>query len=130
MEPIFKILIVEDHVLLREGFRDILSNKFPKVAIEEAGNGDQATEKLTTFKPHLIFMDIGLPGKHGIELTKEIKSNHPDSKVVILTGLGPYYNKAAYECGADWYFEKGLSPLDEIFAKIEESMTSFPLTTL
>jgi DNA-binding NarL/FixJ family response regulator len=129
MEPIFKILIVEDHIPIREYLRDILTARFPSIAIEEAGNGDEVSEKLIISKPHFIFMDIGLPGKNGIELTREIKTSHPDIKIFILTGLGRSYEKAAYASGADGFLEKGITSLEEICGKIESSMAGFPPST-
>jgi len=73
-------------------------------------------QKIAASRFDLIVMDIALPGKNGLELTKEIKVNHGDIKIVILTGLGGGYKKAAFNCGADDYLLKGISSLEEILA--------------
>jgi DNA-binding NarL/FixJ family response regulator len=65
-----------------------------------------------------------LPGKNGLQLTREIKANHPDIRIVILTGLGRHYKKAALKSGADGFFEKGRFSLEEIFATFDPSLPS------
>lgn len=103
-----KTLLIEDNVTFRQTFKKILAELFPSMAIEEAGDGVEAFEKIQWFTPDLIFMDIRLPGKNGLELTKMIKQTHPLTAVVLLTDYNlPEYREAAFASGADDFVIKG-----------------------
>jgi DNA-binding NarL/FixJ family response regulator len=77
--------------------------------IEEAGNGNEALRKAHALLPDVVFMDIGLPGESGLEVTKRIKKNFPGITVIILTSYdSPEYREAAFQCGANYFFAKGV----------------------
>ena len=78
-----KILLVDDHEVVRLGLKALLSNYPYFVVVAEASNADEAISKAVDFKPDVIVMDIRLPGKSGIEATREIMHKLPDTKVVI-----------------------------------------------
>ncbi len=72
------------------------------------------------FHPDLIFMDIKLPGESGLELTKQIKDEFPETIVIVLTNYDlPEYRVAAYESGADHFLGKGLSTAEEILGLVD-----------
>lgn len=103
----FRTMLVEDNTLFRESLRDSLTVQFSSMEIVEAGNGSEALEKLHSFSPHLIFMDIRLPGQNGLELTKMIKELHPDIIIIILTNYDlPEYRQAAVRFKADHFLSK------------------------
>jgi DNA-binding NarL/FixJ family response regulator len=103
-----RTLIVEDNVTFRNTFKEVLCNKFPFMVVEEAMNGAEAMEKVETFLPELVFMDIRLPGETGLELTKKIKASHPQILIIILTDYNLLeYQKAAFDSGADDFVVKG-----------------------
>ena len=103
-----RTLIVEDNATLRKTFKEVLRKKFPSMVIEEAMDGTEATEKVETFLPHLVFMDIRLPGETGLELTKKIRVSHPEMHIIVLTDYNlPEYRKAAFDSGADDSVVKG-----------------------
>ncbi len=103
----FRILIVEDVNLFREAFKAILQKFFPMIAICESADGGDALQKVDAFLPDLIFMDIRLPGRSGLELTKKIKATHPNIPTLILTEHDmPEYRKVASRYGADGFFAK------------------------
>ncbi|MBX3048097.1 MAG: response regulator transcription factor [Anaerolineales bacterium] len=80
-----KILLVDDHEVVRLGLKSLLSN-YPKFeVVAEAGNAEQAIRLAAEYKPDVIVMDIRLPGKSGIEATREITTAQPDTKVIMLT---------------------------------------------
>ena len=101
--PMFKILIVEDNRTYRESLRDILDDeKFSSVIVEEAGDCREAMEKVDSFSPDFIFMDIKLPGENGLQLTQKIKAKHPGIIIIILTSYDlPEYQDAAVKYKAD-----------------------------
>lgn len=80
-----KVLIVEDHKLMRVGLRSLFED-FPEINIvAEAQNSKEALEKIRTYKPDIVLMDIGLPDLNGIETTKKILEQFDNVKVIILT---------------------------------------------
>ena len=112
-----KILLVEDSTLFRKTFKDALCRRFPSVLIEEAADGEEALEKVARFLPHVLFMDVRLPGESGLELTRSIKKRYPEMTVVILTHHDlPEYREAAHNVGADEFFSKGSLDLSDVAA--------------
>ncbi|MDA1329868.1 MAG: DNA-binding response regulator [Chloroflexi bacterium] len=80
-----KILLVDDHEVVRLGLKSLLS-RYPEFeVVAEAGTADEAVKMAANYKPDVVVMDIRLPGKNGIEATREIVTNHPETKVVVLT---------------------------------------------
>jgi DNA-binding NarL/FixJ family response regulator len=117
---IFKTLIVEDNAAFRITLLDILSAQFPSIAIEEAADGKEALQKVDSFQPHLIFMDIRLPGENGLHLTQKIKTKYPEVVIIVLTSYDlPEYREAAYRYGANYFMIKGSSTNQEILALVE-----------
>ncbi|MDD3150625.1 MAG: response regulator transcription factor [Candidatus Gastranaerophilales bacterium] len=80
-----KLLMVEDHKLLRVGLKAIFEESETLDVIGEAEDGKTAVELAKTLKPEVVLMDIGLPVMNGIEATKKIKEANPDIKVIVLT---------------------------------------------
>ncbi len=120
----FKLLVVEDNAAFRQTLRNLLSSRFPFIALEEAEDGKEALQKIEGFLPDLIFMDIKLPGENGLELTKKIKRSYPETIVIILTGYDlPEYRKAASRNGASYFLSKGLSTADEISTLVESILS-------
>ncbi len=94
------------------------------MTFEEARNGMEALEKINAFDPHLIFMDIKLPGESGLELTKKMRRSNPEVKIIILTSYDlPEYRQAARRSGADHFLAKGSTKADDILALVA-SMSS------
>ena len=106
--------------MFRQAFKNILSERLPSSVIEEAANGDEASQKIKATLPHLIFMDIRLPGLNGFQLTQKIKAASPGIHIAILTGYDlPEYRQAALEHGADRFFVKESLKWDEIEAFVK-----------
>lgn len=102
-----RVLIVEDNAIFRQFLTETMHLRFPSIAVFEAGNGEEAMEKIKTVSPEAIFMDLRLPGENGLDLTKKIKAQYPDIVIVILTNYDlPEYREAAYQSGADHFVPK------------------------
>ena len=115
-----KTLIVEDSATFRKTFKDALCKRYTSMVTEEALDGTEAMQKIRTFLPDLVFMDIRLPGESGLELTQRIKASHPEIAIVILTAYDlPEYREAAYDGGADAFIPKSSLNLADIAALIE-----------
>ncbi len=116
----FQALIVEDNAPFRQSLREMLREQFPTMVVAEAEDGEDALEKIEQLSPHLVFMDIKLPGQSGLEVTKEIKARHSDIRVIILTSYDlPEYREAAKNYGADYFLSKGSSSREEILALVD-----------
>lgn len=117
---LLKTLIVDDNATFRETFMEALAKRFALMVIDMALNGTGALEKIETFLPALVFMDIRLPGENGLVLTRKIKERHPEIIVIILTAYDfPEYREAAYRGGADGFMPKGSLNLEEIAGFIQ-----------
>ncbi len=103
----FKILIVEDNGSFRQILNESLRTSFPMATIYEAADGREALRQVEDSLPDFIIMDIGLPGENGLQLTRKIKSAHPNIIILVLTNLDlPEYQKAALQHGADCFLGK------------------------
>ena len=115
-----RTLLIEDNPTFRESLRILLSSQFPSMAIEEAEDGKQGIEKIDDFKPHLVFVDIKLPGASGLEISRRLKADHPGTAVIILTNYDlPEYQEIARRCKVNHCFSKSLTPTNEVLQSVE-----------
>ncbi len=116
----FRTMLVEDHPGFRKTLKVILQSRFPLMNIVETADGMEALRKFESFRPHLIFMDIRLPGENGLELTRKIKSNHPNITIVILTSYDlPEYRETAIQYKTDYFLSKASIAGQEILTLVE-----------
>ena len=116
----FHTLIVEDNASFRYSLSELLSEHFPCMVIEQAGDGAEALAKLAAQPPELIFMDIKLPDANGLELTRKIRTDDTLSVIVVLTGHDiPEYWEAAFQAGANFFISKSASVGKDIIALID-----------
>ena len=80
-----RILLVDDHEVVRLGLKSLLERHPQFDVVGEAGSAREAIEKVESLKPDVVVMDIRLPGTSGIEACEQIVSNHPNVKVIMLT---------------------------------------------
>jgi two-component system, NarL family, invasion response regulator UvrY len=114
-----RALIVEDSIPFREVTKSGLLSQFPSIELIEAGSGEEALNRLGSHPVDLVFMDIGLPGQSGLEATKRIKADYPDTTIAILTSYElPKYKEAAIMCGASCFIRKDSFEWKEIFTFI------------
>jgi DNA-binding NarL/FixJ family response regulator len=80
-----RILIVDDHPVTRDGLRSALAQSDEIVVLGEASTGEEAVEAVSKLKPDVVFMDVRMPGMGGIEATRVIRRNAPDTRVILFT---------------------------------------------
>lgn len=104
-----RVLLAEDHAIVREGTRELLAREEDLEVVGEAGDGEEAVRLATTFRPNVVLMDIAMPKLSGIEATKQIKACCPDTAVLILTAYDDdQYIFALLEVGAAGYLLKNV----------------------
>jgi len=105
-----RIVIAEDHTILREGLRALLSSDARWEIVGEAKDGQEAIRSVEKFKPHMILMDLSMPRVNGMDAIREIKKKSPETKILILTvHKTDEYIQAALEAGANGYVLKDSS---------------------
>lgn len=87
MTPI-RVLIVDDHAILRMGLASLLASKCEIEVVGDAPDGPSGIRKALKLKPDVVIMDLMMPGMDGIEATKELLAKAPESKILILTTFG------------------------------------------
>jgi len=114
------ILIIDDNESFRGSFRDLLSQHFPAMHIEEAADSKGSLQRISEHPPDLMFVDIELAGESGLDLTRKIRSIHGDTTIAILTNYDlPEYRDAAKDCGANYFFSKGGSSMEEVLSLVD-----------
>jgi two-component system nitrate/nitrite response regulator NarL len=102
-----KILIADDHEVVRDGLKNILLSLGNVTISGEVANGEDAVNSYTLTKPDLVIMDISMPGMNGIDATRIIKENDPEAKILILTMHdNQEYLNQIIRCGAKGFVLK------------------------
>ena len=101
-----RVLVVDDHEVVREGLRRILELDKEIKVVGEAKNGSEAITKAVTLSPDVIIMDLKMPGMDGIAASRKIKQEKPDTNILILTLYGEDFVRQAIEAGVSGYLLK------------------------
>jgi DNA-binding NarL/FixJ family response regulator len=124
-----RVLIVDDHPVVRAGLRDMLSAQSDFDVVAEAVNGAEAVTLATRLQPHVVLMDLRMPEMDGVSATAQIKAQHPEIQILVLT---TYDSDAdilpAVEVGATGYLLKD-APREELFHAIRAAAQGKPILT-
>jgi len=113
-----RIVIADDHALIRKGLIQVLQKEFPSAVIEEAGDAEELMKKVLAQKWDLVITDISMPGKSGLDIIAEIRQHFPHLPVLVLSMLPEeQYAIRALKAGA-WAYLNKLSAPDEIIKAI------------
>jgi two-component system response regulator NreC len=128
-----KVLIADDHTILREGLESLLSREPEISVIGKASHGEEAVELAGRLKPDVILMDIGMPILNGLKATQTIKKLYPEIKILILTQYeSEYYFFSAVQAGSSGYILKGTNReelISAIFTAYEGDLYFSPSLT-
>jgi len=117
--PAIRVLIVDDHAVLRQSLRYLLEAQSGIDVVGEAANGREAADLADKLQPDVVLMDTVMPGLNGIEATRQIRRRQPRTKVLMLTGyLEDEHVAGAIKAGASGYMLKK-SELDELLVGIQ-----------
>ena len=105
MKKDIRILLVDDHQVVREGLQHMLNQEEDMEVVGQSANGEEALSQVEMLSPNIILMDIKMPGIDGIELTRQLKEKQPFCNVIMLT-LYDEYLAEAMEAGAVGYLLK------------------------
>jgi len=112
-----RIVIAEDHTILREGLRSLLSSDPNLEVVGEAEDGREAIQCVERFKPNLILTDLSMPRMNGMEAIKEIKRQSPETKILVLTvHKAEEYILSTFQAGADGYLLKDSTHAELVMA--------------
>ncbi len=102
-----RLLVVDDHLVVRAGLRALLAEEADLEVVAEADSSETALAQIKSFSPDVVIMDIQLPGQSGLEACREISTNYPNTKVVILTSYANQsFLQQALRGGASGYVLK------------------------
>ena len=122
-----RIILADDHVILRQGTRQLLEHESDMDVVGEASDGAEAVELVSKLKPDVVIIDVAMPGMNGIEATKKIKEILPGTKILVLTGYDyDEYIFSLLEMGAAGYLLKDVSG-DELVGAIRAVYNGEPV---
>lgn len=106
-----KVLLVDDHAIVREGYRRLLEDEANISVVGEAGNAARAYEQARSLQPDVVVMDIALPGVSGIEATRRMLRDQPQLRILMFSMYDDaIYARRALEAGALGYLSKASAP--------------------
>ncbi len=112
MEPIVtKILVVDDHAVVRQGVKQILNEQFQGAVIGEARNAEEMIDRIRKFTWDIVVLDVGMPGKSGLDALKELKQVCPKLPVLVLSAYPEdQLARRMLKAGASGYLTKDSAP--------------------
>jgi two-component system invasion response regulator UvrY len=112
-----KILIADDHPIVRKGLKNIIKETSDMVVADEASNGQEVLEKIRKSDFDVVVLDISMPGRSGLEILKELKSEKPKPPVLVLSvHPGEQYATRVLQAGASGYLTKESTPNELVIA--------------
>src|SRR2546428_11848725 len=117
-----RILLADDHPIVREGLRAVLETQADFKVIAEAASGDEALRLALAFQPDILLLDLEMPILDGVETIRRLRQQQPSSRVIVFTAFDNDERIIhAIQAGADGYLLKG-APREEIFNAIRVTM--------
>jgi two-component system response regulator NreC len=113
MAEAIEILLVDDHAMFRAGIRALIEAEERMKVVGEASSGDEAVDRVRELKPHIVIMDLAMPGSNGLEATRRISALELNTSVLVLTvHAEEEYLVPVVEAGASGYLTKTSADTD------------------
>ena len=117
---VLRVLIVDDHGVLRAGTRQVLESCGDITVVGEAEDGTRAMKMMEDLEPDVVLVDIRLPDQNGIDVARQLTISHPDTRVVIFSAYDdPTFVRGAFDIGVAGYLLKTMSRGDLVKAVVE-----------
>jgi two-component system, NarL family, invasion response regulator UvrY len=117
-----KILIADDHEIVRRGLKELLADEFEDVRVGEARSAQETLEAVDKHAWDMVLLDIKMPGRSGLEVLDELRKRHPKMPVVVISAFPQEeYALRAFKLGASAYISKE-SASDELFAALRKAL--------
>lgn len=117
-----KILVADDHAIVRQGWKQIIAEGFDQMVVEEVKTGRGVLDALKDLSCHAVVLDVDLPDMNGLEVLKQLKAVRPDLPVVMLSfHTEAEYAVRAFKAGASAYLTKD-SASDELLAALKKAL--------
>ncbi|MCF8356449.1 MAG: response regulator transcription factor [Melioribacteraceae bacterium] len=114
------IFLADDHHLIREGIKKLISKEIDLKVVGETGNPFEVVSSIDSLDVDVLVLDLSLPGRHGLEVLKDVRSVYPDVKVLVLSMYSEEeYARRAFQLGAYGYITKD-SSAEEILSAIRK----------
>ncbi|TVX92462.1 response regulator transcription factor [Paenibacillus agilis] len=125
METITRIMLADDHALIRSGLKLLLGKRASYEVVGEAADGMEALRLYKELEPDILILDISLPRMDGIQVLKEIKFSYPEAKIIVLTmHEDEEYINAVIHAGASGYVPKAAVD-EDLYAAIETVLKGY-----
>jgi DNA-binding NarL/FixJ family response regulator len=117
-----RVLIADDHAIVRKGLKEILREASENTHVGEAGNGEEALAQVEAGEWDVVVLDITMPGQNGLEVLKQLKARYPKLPVLMLSmHSGYHYVMGSLKSGASGYLNKETAP-EELIAAIHTAI--------
>ncbi len=114
-----RILVADDHFMVRRGLRQLLEERVPGSSVDEAADGNEALSRVAERHYDLVILDYSMPGREGLDLLRDLKDADPDTHILVLTILPEeQYALRAFKLGASGCANKDIDP-EELLAAIK-----------
>ncbi len=112
-----RVLLVDDHPVIRQGIRRILTRAFENLFVGEADSGEQAVRRFETDEWDLVLLDISLPGASGLDVISDLRRLRPSARIMVISVHPPqHFARRALAVGALGYLEKSAPPEEMVKA--------------
>ena len=106
-----KVMLVDDHAVVREGYRRLIEKHEDMTVVAEAAEGSKAYQEYKRHKPDVVVLDLSLPGKGGVEVIRHLRQWHDAACILVFTmHQNPTYALQAFQAGAKGYITKSSEP--------------------